>query len=116
MKKLARLMAFVMAAVLPVQSYAFECNVKINYLLVYAHGDVNVHHTGRNDFTVICNVNNTYQGVSPTTCAMWTALLLGVKKRNAMATFYWGREGSCATLGTYGDAAVPSYIGEIPGQ
>jgi len=38
MKKTARLMAFVMAAVLPVQAYAFECNVKINYLLVYSHG------------------------------------------------------------------------------
>lgn len=117
MKKLARLMAFVMAAVLPVQAFAaFECNVKIKAVLVYGDGTVNVLHTGRGDYTVICNLNNTRGVVTPTTCAMWTAVVLGAKKRDALATFYFPGEGSCATLNTYGDAAIPTYIGEPPPQ
>ncbi|OWQ86987.1 hypothetical protein CDN99_20030 [Roseateles aquatilis] len=108
-------MAFVVAAVLPMQAHAaYECNVSIKYVLVYADGGVNVMHSGRNDFTVICNLNTQYGTVSPTTCSMWTALLLGVKKRNALATFYFPGEGNCATLPTYGLAPVPTYIGEIP--
>lgn len=117
MKKLARLMAFVMAAVLPVQAFAsFECDVKIKSVLVYANGSVNVLHTGRGDYTVICNLNSSWGTVSPTTCGMWTAVVLGAKKRDALVQFYFSGTGSCATLGTYGDAAVPTYVGEISPQ
>ena len=116
MKKLTRLMAVVVAAALPMQAYAFDCDVKINQLLVYQDGTVNVNHTGRNGFTVLCNLNVSYKNVAPTTCAMWTAMLMGVKKRNATVNFYFGGEGSCAALPTYEAAPVPVYIGEPPGQ
>lgn len=115
MRKLARLLALVVAASLPMQSFAaYECNVNLQYVLVYGNGAVNVLHSGRGDYTVVCNLNESYKGVSPTTCAMWTGLLLGAKKRNAKVTFYYGGEGSCSTLPTYGEAPVPGYIGEIP--
>jgi hypothetical protein len=115
MKKLARLMAFVMAAVLPMQSFAaFECNAKVQRLIVYATGDVNLWHSARGDYTVVCNLNGTHKGVSSTTCAMWTAMLQSAKKRDVMLNFYYGdATGSCATLPLYGEAPVPSYLGEI---
>jgi hypothetical protein len=115
MKKLARLMAFVMAAVLPVQAFAaFECDAKVLRLIVYSNGDVNLWHSARNQYTVVCNLNGTHKGVSTTTCAMWTAMLQSAKKRDVMMNFYYSEPtGSCATLPLYGEAPVPGYIGEI---
>lgn len=103
-----------MACLLPLQaSAAYECNVKIVNVLVYADGLVNILHTGRNDYTVICSLNINWGSVSPTTCAMWTGMVQSIKKKNGLANIYFGGEGSCATMGTYGSAPIPTYIGDI---
>lgn len=106
-------MAFLFSAVLPMSSFAaYECDVQIIQVLVYSGGNVNVLHTGRGEFTVICNLNSNHGEVSPTTCAMWTAMLQSIKKKGGNAHFYFNGEGSCATMGTYIDAPVPAYIGD----
>lgn len=92
---------------------AFDCNATVIRVLVYNGGAVNVLHSGRGDYTIICNLDTTYAGVTPTTCAMWTAMLQSIKKKNGLAAFYFGGEGSCATMGTYGSAPVPAYIGDV---
>ncbi len=93
---------------------AFECNVKVLSVLVYNSGMVNVTHSGRNDYTMICSLSTDYGGVSPSTCAMWTAMLQSIKKKNGTAQFYfYETAGSCATMATYGSAPVPGYIGDI---
>lgn len=110
------LISFVGAATLLLPSLghaAFECNASVLRVLVYNGGMVNVLHTGRNDYTVICSLDTTYGGVTPATCAMWTAMLQSIKKKNGLATFYFGGEGSCATMLTYGNAPVPAYVGDI---
>ncbi|SFR71229.1 hypothetical protein SAMN05428960_0352 [Mitsuaria sp. PDC51] len=54
MRKLARLLALVVAASLPMQSFAaYECNVNLQHVLVYGNGAVNVLHSGRGDYTVV---------------------------------------------------------------
>lgn len=104
----------VAASMLPLHAVAvYECNVSVSRVLVYQDGKVNVLHTGRGDYTVICNVASDYQGVSPSTCAMWTALLSSIKKKNGLAAFYYDGSGSCATLPTYGSAPSPIYIGDV---
>lgn len=45
----------------------FECKVNLQNVLVYRDGSVNVRHTGRSDFTYICNLNSPRQGVAITT-------------------------------------------------
>jgi hypothetical protein len=92
---------------------AYECNVSVKNVLIYAGGEVNVLHTGRGDYTVICNLNSVYGGAPPATCAMWTAMLQAIKKKNGIANFYYGGTGSCSTLPTYGSAPVPGYIGDV---
>lgn len=85
----------------------------VKEVLVYKDGQVNVFHTGRNDYTVICSVTKEIPGVAPATCATWTAVLMAVRKKNGVARFYWDGEGSCATLPTYGNAPSPTYIGDV---
>lgn len=109
-----RFMVFLLASLLPMYSFAyFDCNVQILRVLIYSDGAVNIIHSGRNDYTVLCNLNSSYGNVSPTTCAMWTATLQSIKKKGGTAIFYFDGEGTCATLKTYGDAPIPRYIGDI---
>ena len=92
---------------------AFHCSVDINRVLVYGNGMINILHSGRNDFTNICSLNSEWKGVSVTTCAMWTAMLQNIKKNNGKAIFYYGGEGTCAALPTYGSTPAAVYIGDI---
>lgn len=94
---------------------AFECSADIHTVLIYKDGAVNVLHSGRGDYTVICNLNNERYGVEPTTCAMWTSMLLQLKQHAKKAYFYYDvpQYNSCATLPTYGSAPAPVYIGPV---
>ncbi|MBW8184290.1 hypothetical protein [Shewanella nanhaiensis] len=113
--KLVILACFMMLSVMFSTSVnaAFHCSADINRILIYGNGTVNIRHSGRNDFTVICDLNNEWKGVSVTTCAMWTAMLQNIKKNNGKAIFYYGGEGTCAALPTYGSTPAPVYIGDI---
>lgn len=116
MKNLIRLTA-TLSLIFSMNSYAaFECTSTINAVLIYANGQVNVNHSGRGDFTVICNLNAEHQGVGVTTCAMWTSMLLQLKKDGAKADFYYTttpQYNSCAALPTYASAPAPAYIGPV---
>jgi len=92
---------------------AFNCTVPISKILVYGNGSVNIFHQGRNDYTYICNLQETRQNVSITTCAMWTSMLQNIKKDNGKAIFYYPGTGTCATLPTYGGTPAPVYIGVV---
>lgn len=99
---------------LPISSFAaYQCDVKVIKVLIYSNGNVNVLHSGRNDYTVVCNLNSTSGEVSPTTCAMWAAMLQSIKKKDGNANFYFNGDGTCATMNTYDSAPVPAYIGDI---
>ncbi len=92
---------------------AYSCSVTVNRVLVYANGNLNILHSGRGDYTVVCNLKTPRDNVSITTCAMWASMLQNIKKNNGTAHFYYSGEGSCATLPTYNSAPTPVYIGDI---
>ena len=104
--------ALTVAAASPAMA-AFNCDAKIKALLVYNTGIVNVLHTGRGNYTVVCSLKGTYGDVSAATCATWVSLMESIKKKDGIAHFYYEGTGSCATLPTYGNAPVPTYIGDI---
>lgn len=108
-----KLIIFLVMA-LPFQTFAaFNCEVDVSRVLIYADGSVNVLHTGRGSYTVICNLKSERQGVSVTTCAMWASMLQNVQRNDEKAIFYYDGTGSCSTMGTYGSAPVPVYIGTV---
>ncbi|WP_459924009.1 hypothetical protein [Desulfatiferula olefinivorans] len=95
---------------------SFECLATIDAVLLYANGNINVKHSGRGNYTVICNVNAERDGVSPTTCALWASMLLRLKSEGKPAHFYYKATeeyDSCEELPTYGSAPSPVYIGPI---
>lgn len=93
---------------------AFYCVVDLKKVLIYGSGVVNVLHSGKDDYTHICNLKTERQGVSVATCAMWASFLLDVEKNNDRAIFYYNKSAgydSCMELPTYGGAPAPVYIG-----
>ena len=94
---------------------AFNCSVDIYNVLMYRNGAVNVRHSGRSDYTYICNLNLDWKGVSVTTCAMWASLLTSQQQRNLKVTFYYNDPdfSSCSMLPTYSDAPSPVYVGTV---
>ena len=92
---------------------AYDCNVKVINVLIYSEGSVNILHSGRGDYTVVCNLNVERSGVSPTTCAMWAGMLQAIKKKNGLANFYFNGDSTCAALPVYGSAPAPVYIGDV---
>ncbi|WP_298771326.1 hypothetical protein [uncultured Shewanella sp.] len=92
---------------------AFHCVVSLERILVYKDGKVNVWHSGRGDYTDICNLKTEKNGVSIATCAMWTSMLQSIKKDKGQAIFYYEGEGSCATLPIYAASPTPVYIGVL---
>lgn len=91
----------------------FACDVNIQNVLMYHDGSVNVRHSGRNDYTYICNLNNERMGVSVTTCAMWTSVLVNLQAQDKKAAFYYNvpEITSCALLPIYRESPAPVYIG-----
>ena len=91
----------------------YNCEVTINRVLVYGNGDVNILHTGRNDYTFICNTKGTWKGIDTVTCALWVSMLQNIQNNSKRAIFYYSGDGMCSTLSTYGNAPAPTYIGAI---
>lgn len=94
-------------------SAAFECYASVKNILIYSDGNVNLLHSGRGDYTVICNMNAERQGISTAVCGMWTGMLQLIKRKGGLASFYYPGTGTCATLPTYASAPAPTYIGDI---
>ena len=95
-------------------SYAsFSCDVDVSRVLIYQSGAVNVLHSGRSDYTYVCNLKGSWKGVDTVTCAMWASLLQSTQNNNKKATFYYNGDGSCSTLETYSRSPAPVYIGSI---
>lgn len=91
----------------------FNCEVDVQRVLVYADGSVNVLHSGRNDYTNICNVKGSWKDIDTVTCALWVGTLQSAQNNGKKAVFYYGGSGTCATLPTYGSTPAPVYIGSI---
>lgn len=92
---------------------AYNCVVNVKRVLVYGDGNVNILHDGRNDFTYICNTKGTWKNIDTVTCSHWVGLLQGTQNNDTKAIFYYGGNGSCSSLPTYGSAPAPVYIGTV---
>ena len=92
----------------------FGCSGKVNSVLIYASGAVNIRADWRNDYTYICNVNSEWNGVSPLMCALWVNDLNTSRKVDAdVRVYYYGSDDytGCADLPTYSNSPAPVYVG-----
>ena len=118
----SRLLAAVLACVLPLHANAFDCAVQVRRVLLYKDGGLHVLHSGNEGYIRFCNMNTNYDGVSPAVCAAWYAKLLLIKKNGGTAQLYYsgtpgsseGPVTSCALVRPMGQHDLaPTYVGDI---
>lgn len=113
MKRMA--ISWLAAAVIstPLHAGSFTCAGKVNNLLVYADGSVNARFEWRNDFTYVCNLNQTWNKVTPIICAMWVATLTTAQSKDKRVRSYYSHPDAhaCNTIPVGRDSIAPTYIG-----
>lgn len=113
MKKLIAILLFAVAAFLPSSANAAaNCIGNVTNLITYASGDVMIYASWRNQWTVICNVNQERQGVKPQTCFTWFSNISSSMTEDKQVRIYYTTidQAECATMPTYGSAPVPYYV------
>lgn len=80
--------------------------------LSYASGMVLIEPNFRGDFIEICNLNQTWNGVSPETCFSWfSSVNNAILYNKNVEIYYSGSDFDCSTIPTYGSAPSPVYVG-----
>jgi hypothetical protein len=64
----------------------------------------------RGDHLQVCNINETWKGITPATCASWQGMIRSAVARKTSMLFYYAEPTPCASIPTYGNAPSPSYI------
>jgi hypothetical protein len=111
--KLKRILssAIVAASVIATQAQAGQwCSTKVNDVLVTSPGEVMGHTTMRGEWLQVCNINTTWKGVTPATCAVWVGLLKNAISRKSNMTWYYGEDTPCNLIPYYGFAPAPAYL------
>ncbi|MBT2134661.1 hypothetical protein KK137_09975 [Croceibacterium sp. LX-88] len=110
-KKFIKLLCFFIS--LSASSSAFaatSCSGTISNSILYNDGQVSVRASWRNDYTTICNLKSTWQGITPDICAGWLAKVDAAVTFNKPVTAYYAADLVCSALPTYGSSVAPAYI------
>ena len=112
-----KILGFICFSLMANFSYAaIDCIGKVNKVLIYQSGVVNIKTSWRGDYVHICNLKEERAGVSIATCAMWASMLQNIKKSGGDASFYYNPDStydSCSNVPTYSASPAPVYIGDI---
>lgn len=88
------------------------CQGDITNTLTEADGDVLIRSSWRDDWATICNLDQTRQGISPSTCFGWfSSVSSSITENKQVVIRYSGLDQSaCANMPTYSNAPVPAYV------
>lgn len=86
------------------------CAGKINETLLSASGQLLVHSTWRNDWTMLCGLKESFGGIDVVTCSHWVAMVAQAVEKQLPVLVYYTQPTTCATQATYGSAPVPHYF------
>jgi hypothetical protein len=83
---------------------------KVSRMFVWSDGTVNVFLSIRGDYVAFCNMNSSWKGISPTTCATWLALIKSAVARKADMTIFYNESFTCQAIPSYASAPSPYYV------
>jgi hypothetical protein len=86
------------------------CSGTITNLYVDSAGNLILAGTWRNDYTMICQLHQTWNGIKPETCTFWYALLAASKTHTKNVLISYDTTYTCATLPTYEGTPAPTYV------
>lgn len=87
------------------------CSGQVTRSLIYGNGDLMIVGSWRSDYTKLCNVSDSWLGITADTCRSWHAMVESAKARQANVTVqYVNASHTCDTLPTYSAAPKPNYF------
>ena len=107
--------ALIASMVLMSNAYASDelwCTGKISQLWINAQGALYINSSWRQFHTQICNVRETWKGITPEVCKSWSSMLHAAKiSQEVITAAYFDTDvESCSALPTYKNAPRPTYI------
>ena len=98
----------------PASAANIWCSGTLASVYVTNDGQFLLNGSWRNDFTMICHLHQTWNGVAPETCTFWYALMV-TSKTNAktVRVYYSDTSYSCETLPTYYATPGPGYVMQL---
>jgi hypothetical protein len=113
--KIARLLlsATALAFAGPLSAAPLWCDGTLGQTYITNTGQFLLSGSWRNDITMICDLNQSWNGIAPETCAFWYSLLVSAKTNNKPARVYYDTSYTCATLPTYGSSPAPGYVMQL---
>ena len=96
----------------PLQAAPQYCDGKIQEMFHDHLGVVYVYPTFRSNWIAICNVNASWNGITPELCKAWISEVLSIILADKPVTMYYNHidVASCATIPAYANAPAPGYI------
>ncbi|PNM49122.1 hypothetical protein AL535_005975 [Vibrio cholerae] len=89
-----------------------QCSGKVNTILQYANGSVNIHTTYRNEYTYICNTETRWNNISPEACRAMLSIVLSAQASDKnIQIYYSGNQFTCQSIPHYANSPAPVYVG-----
>ncbi|MGK6321315.1 hypothetical protein [Sphingomonas sp. DT-204] len=84
----------------------------ISEVLTYSDGSILIFAPWRGSYTMLCNVQTTWKGITPNTCFAWfSTVSTAVAQQKPILVFYYAAVGAdCATMPNYANSLPPGYI------
>ena len=84
----------------------------ISEVLTYNDGSILIFAPWRGSYTMLCNVQTNWKGVTPNTCFAWfSTVSTAVAQQKPILVFYYDSAGvDCATMPNYANSPAPGYV------
>lgn len=88
------------------------CQGTVTSLYVGASGEVIFQPSYRADYTQVCNLNGSWQGVTTEICYAWYSQLIAAKTHAQQVLLEYSTTATytCANLPTYSNSPLPTYV------
>jgi len=88
------------------------CLGSVVNLYVSSSGDVIFQASYRSDYTEVCNLHGSWQGISTETCYAWYSQLIAAQThtKQILLNYQTTATYTCANLPTYENSPVPGYV------
>jgi hypothetical protein len=104
------LLSVMLSSVGVVEAAPLWCTGTLNAIYIDSTGGFYVSGTWRQDYTQICNLRQTWNGVSSDICLLWYSLLTTSKTNSKSVTIYYSDVPyNCQNLPTYAASPGPGY-------
>jgi len=86
------------------------CSGTLDSVYVSSQGNMYVRGDWRNEYTRLCNVDETINNVRTNTCILWSATAFKAREAKHNVVIQYDDSVDCSTMSSYSQAPAPKYF------